>query len=69
MGRGIVGNERRLGYYLVAECAVSASQTAEQVHYAGRSSPHTFLAQLVCGGTLAQGSSGYLDRARMTDTV
>jgi hypothetical protein len=42
---------------------VSASQTAEQVTTPGRSCPHTFLAQLVCGGTLAQGSAGCLDRA------
>ena len=62
-GRGIVGNERRLGYHLVAESAVSASQTAEQVTTPGRSCPHTFLAHLVCGGTLAQGSAGCLDRA------
>ena len=57
-GRGIVGNERRLRYHLVA-----ASRTAEQVTTLGRSSPHTFLAHLVCGGTLAQGSAGCLDSA------
>ncbi len=68
-GRGIVGNECRLGRHLVAESAVSGSRTAEQVTTPGQSSPHTFLAQPVGGDTLVQGSAGCLDSARMTNAV
>ena len=68
-GRGIVGNERRLGIPPGrGKCGLSITDT-EQITTPVRSSPDTFLAQLVRGGTLVQGSAGCLDSARMTNAV